>query len=382
MKWGIRLKKLLLLILVSLLITGCGKGEQPEGIADMESVEILDVFEKPVVEKLSVTISATGDVTLGNYDGQSYAGSFNQTFEQQGKDYGYFLKNVKEIFEQDDFTIVNLEGVLTTSTDKAPGRTYNIKGDPSYKNILVEGDVEGVGMDNNHRRDWGAQGVSDTVQALESVNIPYAYEDNLGYYEVNGIKIGWVSVNPVSFGASVEKYIENGIKELRANGANLVFACCHWGIERDHYPTGYQTELGRKCIDWGADLVIGHHPHVLQGIDQYKGKLIIYSLGNFSFGANKNPADKDTMIFQQTFNFTKVTSADGTVSVEKTDDTTAKIIPCSISSVSNRNDYCPTPQTGDKGQKIINRVNTYSEKFGVKANENGELQWTKENVSE
>ncbi len=376
------MKKLLFVILFSLLITGCGKGAPSEGIAEMGGVEIMDTFDAPIVENFSITISATGDVTLGNYDGQAYGGSFNHTFEQQGENYGYFFKNVKEIFEQDDFTIVNLEGVLTTSTDKAPGRTFNIKGDPSYKNILVEGDVEAVGMDNNHRRDWGTQGVTDTVAALESVNIPYAYADNLGYYEVNGVKIGWVSVNALSSATQVEKYVTDGINKLKEDNVDLIFACCHWGIERDHYPTGYQKELGKKCIDLGADLVIGHHPHVLQGIDQYKGKLIIYSLGNFSFGANKNPSDKDTMIFQQTFNFAKITTGDGQVAINKLDDTDAKIIPCSISSVSSRNDYCPTPQTGEKGQRIIDRVNTYSENFGVNANENGELQWTKENVSE
>ena len=203
-----------------------------------------------------------------------------------------------------------------------------------------------------------------------------------GYYEVSGIKIGWVSVNALSSASQVEKYVTDGINKLKEDNVDLILACCHWGIERDHYPTGYQKELGKKCIDLGADLVIGHHPHVLQGIDQYKGKLIIYSLGNFSFGANKNPSDKDTMIFQQTFNFAKITTGDGEVTITKLDDTDAKIIPCSISSVSSRNDYCPTPQTGDKGQRIINRVNTYSENFGVSANENGELQWTKENVSE
>ena len=356
--------------------------ESVESEQEKETIEMEDAYEAPMVENISVKISATGDVTLGNYDGQGYDGSFNETFELSGQDYSYFFQNVRDIFEKDDFTIVNLEGVLTTSEDKAPDRSFNIKGDPSYKQILIEGDVEGVGMDNNHRRDWGQQGITDTVDALNSINMPYAYEDNLGYYEVSGIKIGWVAVNPVSFGEQVEVYIEDGIKKLKDEGVDLILACCHWGIERDNYPTGYQQQLGRKCIDLGADLVIGHHPHVLQGIEEYNGKLILYSLGNFCFGANKNPADKDTMIFQQTFHFTKTTSSNGEVTVEQLDETEANIIPCMISSTSSRNDYCPTPQTGEKGQSIIDRVNTYSKDFGVQADENGELQWTKENVSE
>ena len=383
------MKKLLLVILSLLLIVGCGK-EEPEEVVQEEieseqqgeSVEIDDAYEAPMVENISIKISATGDVTLGNYDGQGFDGSFNETFENNNKDYSYFFQNVRSIFEQDDFTIVNLEGVLTTSEDKAPGRSFNIKGDPSYKQILIDGDVEAVAMDNNHRRDWGQQGITDTVNTLESINMPYAYEDNLGYYEVSGIKIGWVSVNPASFGAEVEHFAIDGIKKLQGEGVDLILACCHWGIEREHYPTGYQKELARKCIDAGADLVIGHHPHVLQGIEEYNGKLILYSLGNFCFGANKNPADKDTMIFQQTFHFEKTTMSNGDVTVEQLEETEANIIPCMISSTSSRNDYCPTPQTGDKGQSIIDRVNTYSKDFGVQADENGELQWTKENVSE
>lgn len=375
------MKKLAYLLLTLVLIlSGCG-GKDSTTDADIKdkddkdetTVELEDTVEEPVVEVIDITISAAGDVTLGNYHGQGYDNSFKQTFERL-KDYNYFFKNVYDVFSQDDFTIVNLEGVLTTSEDMAPGRTFNIKGDPSYKNILVAGDVEGVSMENNHRRDWGEQGTTDTVAALESVNIAYAYMENVGYYEVEGVKIGWVSVNPASYGSAHESYIEDGIAKLKAEGADIILACCHWGIERDNYPTDYQRTLGKKCIDLGADLVIGHHPHVLQGIEEYNGKYILYSLGNFSFGANKNPADKDTMIYQQTFQFEKTTMADGTVTIKKLDTIQAKMIPCSISSVTSRNDYCPTPLTGSEGQRVIDRINTYSANFGVHVDENGVLE--------
>lgn len=375
------MKKILYLLLITiLLVTGCGDKDTAvdNDAVDKEeeqNVELEDTFDEPVTELIDITISAAGDVTMGNYVGQPYNNSFNHTYDTL-QDYSYFFKNVVSYFEQDDFTIVNLEGTLTTSDNPAPGRTYNIKGDPSYTNILLAGDVEGVSMENNHRRDFGEEGTKDTVAALEAANIPYAYEENLGYYEVNGITIGWVSVCPASWGESVETHLEQGIAKLKQEGVDLIFACCHWGIERDNYPTAYQRELGKKCIDWGADLVIGHHPHVLQGIEAYNGKYIIYSLGNFSFGANKNPSDKDTMIFQQTFQFEKTTQGDGTVTIERTENDSAKIIPCSISSVSNRNDYCPTPLTGDEGQRVINRLNKFSENFGVKIDENGVLQWT------
>lgn len=97
---------------------------------------------------------------------------------------------------------------------------------------------------------------------------------------------------------------------------------------------------------------MGHHPHVLQGVEKYKGKYIAYSLGNFCFGGNKNPTDKDTMIFQQTFTVT----AEG---VEINDN--INIIPCSLSSVSSHNDYCPTPLEGDAAKRVQDKIEQYSE---------------------
>ena len=145
---------------------------------------------------------------------------------------------------------------------------------------------------------------------------------------------------------------------------DLILACCHWGIERENYPTENQKYLGRKCIDLGADLVIGHHPHVLQGVEEYNGRFIIYSLANFCFGANRNPADKDTMIFQQTFTF-----IDGV----KQEDQQIQIIPCSVSSVKDRNNFQPTPAQGEEATRIIGRINIYSKDFGVVFGEDGML---------
>ena len=141
-------------------------------------------------------------------------------------------------------------------------------------------------------------------------------------------------------------------------------ACCHWGRERENTPEEYQKTLGRKCIDWGADLVIGHHPHVLQGVEEYQGKFILYSLGNFCFGANRNPKDKDCMIFQQTFTF-----LDGV----KQEDRQIRAIPCSISSAAGKNDYKPTPAQGEEAGRILDRINAYSQDFGIQFDKEGYL---------
>lgn len=339
--------------------------EQTEEIMKEQDEPGEDMDTGPDYENISITISAAGDVTLGNHKDQGYGGTFREMYDTTEDPDDYFFKNVKEIFEADDMTIVNLEGPLTLSEDYLPDKKFNMRGDPLYAEILLKGDIEAVSMGNNHRLDYKEQGCLDTVEALENVEIVYAYDDNIGIYETKGIRIGFVSGNQINAGGTVEKYLEEGIKKLREEGADLVLACCHWGVEGDYYPTARQKEIGRKCIDWGADLVIGHHPHVLQGIDHYQGKYIVYSLGNFCFGGNRNPADKDTMIFQQTFSFSK----EG-----KAQPGEARVIPCSVSSVSSRNNFQPTPLEGEDYDRVLGLINEYSREYHVEADEGGILK--------
>ncbi len=353
--------------------SGCGNDDEFE-IKELQPLSnIVEATEETMLEEveiaeqeesiISITISAAGDVTLGNYHLQEYAYSFRQTYDQT-EDKSYFFQNVFDIFSEDDFTVVNLEGVLTLSEALKEDRTYNIKGDPEYVDILTLGSVEAVSLANNHRWDYGEEGIRDTVNTLKGAGIGYAYDTNSGIYETQGIQIGFVSVNESSQGAAVESILEKEIAELKEAGVDIILVCCHWGTERENYPEEYQRELGKKCIDWGADLVLGHHPHVLQGVEEYQDKYIVYSLANFCFGANRNPADKDTMIFQQTFTF-----VDG----QKKNTKDIRVIPCSVSSISSRNDFCPTPAQGEEATRIINRINEYSKDFGVVFTEEGLL---------
>lgn len=340
--------------------TGTGETQTP----GQENGTVESTEANTQEDVVTVTISAAGDVTLGTHQAQDYANSFRQAYDQ-AEDEGYFFQNVRHIFEEDDMTLVNLEGVLTFSENMAPDRTFNIKGDPDYAYLLNAGNIEAVSMANNHRLDFGEEGTKDTVEALEKAGITYAYDNIVGIYETKGIRIGYVSVNEVAWGQGVEKLLQDGFQKLQEEEVDLTIACCHWGIERENYPEDYQRELGKKCIDWGADMVIGHHPHVLEGIEEYQGKYIVYSLANFCFGANRNPSDKDTVIFQQTFTF-----RDGV----KEEETTAKIIPCSVSSVTNRNDFCPTPLEGEDAKRVLDRMREYSRDFGVDFDEEGNIR--------
>ena len=312
-------------------------------------------------QKQSVTISLAGDCSLGSLSVHGYGGSFREMYDHHGP--GYFFQNVKSVFEADDMTLVNFEGVLTNSNNRVK-KEFNIKGKPEYIQILPEASIEAVSFGNNHRIDYGAQGIADTIAAFSSIQLPYVGNETVGIYETeNGVKVGFVSVSVVDQGRGVETYLENGIAQLKQDEIDVILACCHWGQELSYYPNSYQQELGRKCIDWGADLVVGCHPHVLQGVDAYKGKYIIYSLGNFCFGANRNPKDKNTMIAQVKFTM----GEDNMAGSELT------LIPCKISSVSNRNDYCPTLAEGESKADIIQRLQTYSARFGVVIKEDGRV---------
>lgn len=356
------------------VVENSGELSQPDTTSDGENIIVPEASADQNIfadNLYTITISAAGDVTLGTHQEQDYGSSFRQAYDQ-AEDEGYFFENVRDIFAEDTMTIVNLEGPLTTSTQMREGQTYCIKGDPAYAHLLTLGSIEAVSFANNHRLDYGEQGSQDTITALEQEGIVYAYDKTTGVYEIpdsaaahNGernLKIGIISVNEVEWGSQVEKLIQNNIETLREQNVDLILVCCHWGIEKDTVPENYQQVLGRKCIDWGADLVIGHHPHVLQGIEEYKGRYIVYSLANFCFGANRNPADKDTMIFQQTFTFENG---------QKKEDQNARIIPCLVSSVKTRNDFRPTPATGEDKERILQRMKEYSKGYGVEFDDNG-----------
>ncbi|HZJ57283.1 MAG TPA: CapA family protein [Clostridia bacterium] len=318
-----------------------------------ESVDI-DMEKEP--EVVTVTITATGDCTLGINSKMVYPESFDAYYDDYGP--SYFFQNVRDILGEDDFTIVNLEGPLTTSNDEQT-KIHNHKGKPEYVDILREGSVEAVSLSNNHTFDYGISGYEDTVNALDQAGITWAGDDSYGLFEAKGVKIGFVSVDEHYNGPLVEVRLKAGVEELRRQAADIAIACIHWGRAEDENTSrvdDYQVELGKKCIDWGYDLIIGNHPHALQGIDRYRGKYITYCLGNFCYGGNKNLKDGDSGIFRQVF-----TLVDGEL---QTDDN-VQFIPCSSSSVADVNDYRPTIASGAEGHRIITKMNAYSAQYGV-----------------
>lgn len=309
-----------------------------------------DSSNATVSSPVSLTLSVVGDCTLGTDETFDYDTSLNVYYENYGAD--YFLQNVKDIFSADDLTIANFEGTLTDS-DEREDKTFAFKAPASYASILTGGSVEAVNTANNHSHDYGEQSFNDTLVALDDAGIVHFGYDETAVMDVKGIKVGLVGIYELYDHLEREQQLKDNIAKVKADGAQLIVVIFHWGNETETVPDSNQTTLGRIAIDEGADLVCGHHPHVLQGIETYKGRNIVYSLGNFCFGGNSSPSDMDTMIYQQTFTI----DADG---VKK--DNVTNIIPCSISSAAydGYNNYQPTPAEGDEATRILGKINERS----------------------
>jgi len=277
----------------------------------------------------TVTLSAAGDCTLGTEESFGYEGTFPEAWDAAGGDGSVFLAGVRFVFDQDDLTLVNMEGPLTT------------RGDPAYVEVLKTGSVEAASLANNHSYDYGNDGYWDTFKTLGDTGImPFGYEESQ-ILTVKGIPVGLVGINALEAGAPDQ--LQEELTKVKERGARLTVVFFHWGSELETRPDEDQVWLAHLAVDQGADLVLGAHPHVIQPLETYKGRTICYSLGNFCFGGNSNPRDKDTFIYQQTFRFQKgrLLGADP-----------GKVIPCRISSTPDWNDFCPTLVEGEEAERI------------------------------
>ncbi|MDP4088127.1 MAG: CapA family protein [Bacillota bacterium] len=327
-----------------------------------ESTPEAGVPETPAKKDTNVLLSAVGDCTIGTDTKFNQSTSLPVVVQKHDNDLSYLFSNVSSIFKNDNITIANLETTFTNSSsrrDKNAEVQYSFKGDPELAKSLVLGSVEAVNVSNNHIYDFGDEGFKDTLDTLKAENVAYFGEGNQWVTEVNGVTFGFLGYQGWSADSSFLKKLKNDITALKTK-ASVVVVTFHWGVERSYTPNDVQQKLAHYAVDCGADLIIGHHPHVVQGIEKYKDRFICYSLGNFCFGGNSNPSDKDTFIFQADFKFQD----------KKLNSIGVKAIPCRISSVSSYNDYRPTPMTGDNKSKLLKKLNGLSTNIGFEISDN------------
>lgn len=300
------------------------------------------------------TISCVGDCTLwSNANYALHPAGYKETING---DFSYPFSNTVEYFANDDFTLANLECVL--SDRQLPydytWATFYFLAPTEYTKIMLEGGVDFVNTANNHSVDFYQAGLDSTYAALEEYGLPFGkdFQSQIVTTE-SGLKIGIYTAGTYMRPDQKKDQIVAGVQDLKAQGAEYIICMFHWGEEMKYDVYDFQTDLAHACIDAGANLIYGSHSHMVQPVEEYNGAYIFYSLGNWTFGGNTAPKDPDTVIAQ-----IKVKrDVDGTVSNDG-----FNTIPCCVSSKIdaaqkaelNYNDYRPTPY--EVGSEPYNRV--------------------------
>ncbi len=337
---------------------------------NLKKAATLGPYNKPKSVR-TVTLTAVGDCTLGRNHKMGPEKSWDELFEKNGSD--YFLRCVAPVFRKADIAIANLEGVLTSQperqvmfyrqkSDAVQEKVFCYLGKPEYIRALTDGGINAVTFANNHNMDYGVQGFIDTVEACRQADLPIAYYDTVIRRKVDDITVGIVSADFSYLDTKIGTgYLRKAMADARRD-CNLIIACIHWGLNYKVNPNAEQKKLGHLCVDLGADLVLGSHAHILQGIERYKGRYICYSMGNFCYGGRKSPKDNDTAILRKTFSF-----FDGKLQI----DDELEIIPCWMSGSNEVNDFRPVIKTDEEADAIITKINMRSAAFGVSFGNDG-----------
>lgn len=302
-----------------------------------------------VAEK-SLTITFVGDCTIGGEDRlREEDFSFDAYLEKHG--YDYFFREVQSVIGEDDVTVANLESVLINYSSGRVEKTYNFRGPKHYVNVLTSSSVEAVNICNNHTYDYGADGVVHTTKALneagqgwfgtnDTVKQPWVYEKD-------GMKVGFVGMEITFWYYGHRNLLRSQVEKLKAEGCQVVVAVMHGGIEYAPQHEKAQRLFAEAAMEYGADIVIGHHPHVLQGIDVMDGKTVCYSLGNFVFGGNAKIRAPYTALFQF-----EVTFDDDNQYLGQQ----LTIIPALPSGEREYNNYQPVLATGEDAQAVMAQI--------------------------
>ncbi len=294
----------------------------------------------------SVTIIFLGDCTLGGEEKSARnALGFARRVEENGLDYP--LKGLLSLTEGDDLTLVNLEGVLSDRKLKKEKKKFNFIGKTAYTGVLTAGSVECVTLANNHAHDYGEEGYSDTKQALEGAGIAWFGTDApLLWQSGDGLLIGFLAAN-YSLNGNRFKRFQAQAEQLRELGCAAIITVMHAGEEYSYTPpSDYQRQIVSRAVAVGSCLVIGHHPHVVQGASLVEGVPVVYSLGNCSFGGTTFAKDNDALVVQATLRFEK----------GELRETKLTFHPISITSDRRHNNYAPVLLEGEEKARVLEKM--------------------------
>ncbi|MBR3332899.1 MAG: CapA family protein [Clostridia bacterium] len=293
----------------------------------------------------TVRITFLGDCTLGGEEkSRNLYRGFVKTVERNG--YAWPFRNLTALTAGDDLTVANLEGVLSDRELNRVGKEFNFRGPTAYTEILEEGSVECVTLANNHSHDYENAGYEDTVRALEDAGVAYFSTDRMAVWRnSDGLMIGFLGVSGSLSGSRFKAYEEQA-QTLKLLGCAAVITVMHTGTEYEYKPDGYQRQVVNRALSCGTDLIIGHHPHVVQGYELADGVPVVYSLGNCVFGGNTNPRDHDALAVQAELSF-----EDGELA-----GITLRFYPISVSGEERYNDYSPVLLSGENAERVLRKM--------------------------
>ena len=293
----------------------------------------------------TVTVTFLGDCTLG---GEEKSRNSSLGFFRRIRDNGYEfpMRNLSALTASDDLTVANLEGVLTDRKLAKVDKKYNFSGPTDYTEILTSAGIECVTLANNHSHDYGDAGYADTKAALAFAGISFFGTDCLAVWQnEDGVLIGFTGASFSVSGNQGKRY-ERQMELLRSLGCAAVITVMHAGEEYTYTPNSYQKQIANLALKSGASLVIGHHPHVVQGYEILSGMPVVYSLGNCSFGGTTHAKDSDALVVRAELRFEEGVLAE----------TVLRFYPISITSDSHYNNYSPAFLTGKDAGRVLQKL--------------------------
>lgn len=322
------------------------------------TVIILLLTVSASAETTLIRMTCGGDALLGCNEKVREGGyeySYDRYIDENG--YSYPFANLMELFANDDITLLNLEVVLADEPEeKAAKSRFCFRGPTRYAKILSESSVEVVNLANNHIMNHGKAGFDSTVAALDAEGIQYCGSVDGGsyscIYEVKGIKIGFVGIVPLYYseGNKAVKDVESKFKELKDADCDLIVASLHCGREYLAKHDDIHIKYEKICLRYGADLIIGTHPHVPQGVRVVNGVTHIFSLGNSSFGGNTG-VDENLKVPQSYLASFDLYFEDGVYTGHQ-----MTIWPIYITGSYPVNDYQPRLVTGEEAETVMKMI--------------------------
>ena len=329
-----------------LLLPACGSAS---GTWITLTEEDAGAYTVPVSEDAytgSVRMTFLGDCTLGSEEKTARSSlGFPHVVEENGM--GFPFRGLTGLTEGDDLTLANLEVVLSGRPLKKEKKKFNFLGKPEYTEILRLGSIECVTVANNHTHDYGNEGYADTKAVLDEAGIAWLGTDAPAVWRSDdGLAIGFLGVNYSLTGNRFRRY-EQQAQLLRDLGCSVLITIMHAGTEYStNPPDNYQAQIVQRASQVGCSLVIGHHPHVIQGWDMKDGMPVVYSLGNCSFGGTTFAKDSDAMVVQAELVFDAGSLQEIILTFR----------PISITSDARHNNYSPRLLEGDEAERALGKM--------------------------